>query len=316
MNFSDAEKNEKTIKIIKEMIKSEKVPGAFIFEGEDEKNKEIISEALAKSIVCENTEYKKKNGEGCGRCRSCLKAEKFVHPDIIVSKSDGEGNLSFHIDKARDITGGLYLAPNDSETKVYIVQNMQDMTPQAQNALLKSIEEPPPFAVFIITVNSADLILETVKSRAVKFTISSKNETEKKDPLLCDDIITDILAKNPDKLSTYQKLVSKASDKSGKTEIINFYNCLENALRDVLTAKILISRKNSNSGEFPFLYFTGQTANREDVLEKVKKLADIYSVNKILNLSKTVHKYKSDLDYNINIRLNLASFLSSINLQQ
>ena len=304
MNFSDAEKNENTIKIIKEMIKSEKIPGAFIFEGEDEKNKEIISEVLAKSIVCENTGYKKKNGEGCGTCGSCIKAEKFIHPDVIVSKSDGEGSLSFHIDKARDIIGGLYLAPNESDTKVYIIQNMQDMTPQAQNALLKSLEEPPPFAVFIITVTDGSLILETVKSRAVRFTLYSKNETAKKDPRFYEESILDILEQKPDKLPAYQKLVSKAFDKSGKGEVLDFYSCLENALRDILVAKIL------NTKDFSFLYFDS------GAFEKAKKLSDIYSTKKILNLSKTVHKYKADLDYNINIRLNLSSFLSSVNLQQ
>ena len=311
MNFSDVKKNENTIKIIKEMIKSEKIPGAFMFEGEDEKNKKIISEVLAKSIVCENTGYKKKNGEGCGTCGSCIRAEKFIHPDVIVSKSDGEGNLSFHIDKARDIISGLYLAPNESETKVYIIQDMQDMTPQAQNALLKSLEEPPPFAVFIITATDGGLLLETVKSRAVKFTLySSKNEAAKKDLRSYEEPILAILEQKPDKLPTYQKLISKTFDKSGKGEILDFYSCLENALRDVLVAKI------SNAKDLSFLYFGGHNAESGGDGEKIKKLSDMYSVKKILNLSKTVHKYKTDLDYNINIRLNLSSFFSAVNLQQ
>ena len=301
MNFSDAGKNGNTIKIIKEMIKSGKIPGAFIFEGEDERSKKTISEALAKSIVCEDIGYKKKNGEACGECSSCMKAERSIHPDIIVSGPEGEGSLSFHIDKARDIVAGLYLAPNESETKAYIIQDMQNMTPQAQNALLKAIEEPPPFAVFVITANSGDLILETVKSRAVKFKLESEDAFAKKDPQIYEDLILDILQK-PDKTSIYQKLAPKAPDKSGKLELMSFYSCLENALRDVLVAKIFAG---ADPNAFPLLHFGGA--------EKAQKLADIYSAKKILNLSKTVREYKADLEYNINVRLNLASFLSSAN---
>ena len=296
MNFSDIEKNDKnenTIKIIMEMIKSEKIPSAFIFEGEDEENKKIISEALAKAIICQNNEYKKKNGEGCGICGACIKAQKSIHPDIIVSKSESDGNLSFHIDKARDITGGLYLAPNESERKVYIIQDMHNMTPQGQNALLKSLEEPPPFAVFIITVNNGDLILETVKSRAVKFSMDFKSKAAKKSPQQYEDIISDILSQKSDKLEIYQKLLSKAVDKSGKTEVLNFYSLLENALRDLLVAKIFTPNE-----------FNGQNPAND--------LANTYSTKKILNLSKKIQKYKADLEYNINIRLNLTSFFSTM----
>jgi DNA polymerase III delta prime subunit len=306
MKFSDIEKNKKnenTIKIIKEMIKSEKIPGAFIFEGEDEKSKKIISEVLAKAIVCENTQHKKKNGEGCGACGACIKAEKYIHPDVIVSKSDGEGNLSFHIDKARDIIGGLYLAPNESETKVYIIQDMQNMTPQGQNALLKSLEDPPSFAVFIITVNNRDLILETIKSRAVKFTVDFSEKSAEKPLQNYEDIILDILAQKSDKFAAYQKLLSKASEKSGKSEVLNFYSCFENALRDILIAKIFTSRDTPGIKNHSFMYLD---------FEKTKDLSKIYSTKKILNLSKIIHKYKAYLDYNINIRLNLSSFFCNI----
>jgi len=318
LNFSDVQKNSDTVRIITDMIKSDKIPGAFIFEGEKESGKTLIANVLAKAIVCQNTEHKKKFGDSCGVCSSCLKAEKNIHPDIIISEPDGDGNLSFHIDKVREIINGLYLSPNESETKVYIIEDMQNMTPQGQNALLKSIEEPPPFAVFIITVNNSDLILETVKSRAVRFAMYSVNDAKnsKKDAeRQYNEIIYDILAENPDRLATYQNLLSKIVDKSGKTDktdAADFYSCLENALRDIMTVKIFTQYEdpeNPENPDFPdisFLYFSGN-----DGFEQMKKLANLCSMKKILNLSKKIHKYKADLDYNINIRLNLTSFFSS-----
>ena len=312
LNFTDISKNknnENTVRIITDMIKSEKIPGAFIFEGEDSNTKNMISDILAKAIVCQDYEYKKKSGEPCGICQSCVKAGKNIHPDIVVSEPAGDGALSFHIDKVRDIINGLYLSPNESDTKVYIIKDMQNMTAQGQNALLKSIEEPPPFVVFIITVTSGDLILETVKSRAVKFAVDSVNyagkaKTTIKSPQNYNDLILDILAENPDRIEIYQKLLSKPPD---KTEILNFYSNLENAIRDILVAKIFMRYENADIKDFSFLYFTDSNS-----FEEIKKLTNFYSIKKIFNLSKKIHKYKADLDYNINIRLNITSFLSSL----
>ena len=287
--------NEQTAKIIKDMIKSNKIPGAFIFEGDSSNFVQgggtSFADILAKAIVCHDYGHKEKYGEACGICGSCVKSDKGIHPDIIISEPGGEGNLSFHIDKVRDIISGLYLSPNESDTKVYIIKDMQNMTPQGQNALLKSIEEPPPFAVFIITVNSGDLILETVKSRAVRFVLDS-DESGKKTPPIYDELIRDILTENPDKLLIYQKLFSSGLEKNDKTEVLRFYSGLENALRDIMVAKIFMSYENDGD---------------------MKKLVNLYSIKKILNLSKKIHKYKADLEYNINIRLNLTSFLSSLN---
>ena len=318
MNFSDIVKNENTVKIIRDMIKFNKIPGTFIFEGEQENDKNLISNVLAKAVVCQNNDHKKEFGDSCGVCDSCVKAEKNIHPDIIVPEPDGEGALSYHIKKVReDIIDGLYLTPNESDKKVYIIKDMQNMTPQGQNALLKSIEEPPPFVVFIITVNSSDLILETVKSRSVKFTMdyndyADKSKTSKKIQSNYGELIFDILAENPDKLAIYQKLLTKGLEKSDKTEVLTFYSYLENALRDILVAKIFMSYENPENSEInsiSFIYF-----NNFNDLELLKKLANLYSAKKILSLSKKIHKYKADLDYNINIRLNLTSFLSSLSI--
>jgi len=288
---------ENTLKIISEMIKSDKIPGAFIFEGEKSGGTDFISDILAKAIVCENAEHKKKFGESCGVCGACIKSGKGVHPDIIITEPDGEGSLSFHIDKVRDIINGLYLSPNESGRKVYIIKDMQNMTPQGQNALLKSLEEPPPFVVFIITVTSYDLILETVKSRAARFSLEYTDKTIKKASVY-GDLIFDILAENPDRLPVYQKLLAKNPEKA---EIIQFYSCLENALRDIIVAKIFISRETP---DVTFLYFGS--------FDEIKKLINLYPTKKILDFSKKVHEFKVDLDYNINIRLNIASFLSSL----
>ena len=313
LNNTGRLKNEKAIKIIKEMVEADKIPGAFIFESERGDIGDLFAEDLAKTIVCGDFEYKSKYGEACGICESCAKADRKIHPDIIVSEPEGEGSLSFHIDKVRDIINGLYLTPNESEKKVYIICDMQNMTPQGQNALLKSIEEPPPFAVFIITVNNSDLILETVKSRAVRFVLDCGDEDAKKNiPPVYNDLARDILNENPDKLSLYQKLMSSVLEKNDKAEVLKFYMYLENSLRDILVAKIFMSYENDGNNkneEIKNISFLSDFNNSDNI----KKIMNLYSIKKILNLSKKIQKYKTDLDYNINLRLNLTSFLSGIN---
>ena len=174
---------------------------------------------------------------------------------------------------------------------------MQNMTPQAQNALLKSLEEPPRFAVFIITVNDGGLILETVKSRAVRFALDYGGMPGKKNlTQLYSGLIGDILSGSPNRAQAAEL------GKADKAEVVNFYTNMENALRDILAAKIFAEADAGIS----FLYFDG--------LEQIDKLTNLYPTKKIFDLSKKIRKYKSDLDYNINIKLNLASFLSGINV--
>lgn len=299
---------ENALGIIKEMVKSNKIPGAFIFEDESGEAGGFCAEILAKTIVCQNTAYKKSFGEPCGVCAGCIKADKGIHPDIIAAKPDGEGSLSLHIDKVREMIDGLYFLPNEADIKVYIIRDMQNMTPQAQNALLKSIEEPPPFAVFIITVNNGDLILETVKSRAALFVLKNAGRhPKKKSPELYGEFFRDMLTNKSDKFSVYQKLFSALIEKPDKTEVFNFYCHTENALRDILMAKIFALNKtpgDSDMSGVPFLYFNG--------FGEINDLINLYSIKKILNLSKNIQKYKSDLDYNVNIKLNLTAFLSDL----
>ena len=278
--------------VIKNMIKTGRIPGAFIFEGSPELAGSH-ADMLAKAAVCSDYKYKLEHGGACGACQACAKAAKNIHPDIIIAEPEGEGSQSFHIDKVRELIADLYLAPNESERKVYIIKDMHNMTPQGQNALLKSLEEPPVFVIFIITAQNLDLILETVKSRAVKFSLGEASDSQ--DDYA--DIINNILGGTADKLALYQDIIKKL-DKAGKPGVINFYYKLENAVRDILAAKIC-------SSDIELLYFN----NKRELLDNC---AVSYSVKKILELYKKIGEHKSDLEYNANMRLNLSSFFSAI----
>lgn len=98
------------------------------------------------------------------------KGKKQLHPDIYEYSAPGGAN-SFHIDKIRDIIADVYITPNEADYKIYILGNAHCMNENAQNALLKILEEPPGYAVFILTAENRSALLETVLSRAVVISV-------------------------------------------------------------------------------------------------------------------------------------------------
>ena len=342
MKLNEFIKNKYIINAIKDMVQSKRVSGTFIFEGAEGSGKTEIAKTLAKTIICLDSDYKEKYGEGCGVCKSCEKADKNTHPDIITAEPGENKAGGFHIDKVREIIGELYLSPNESDVKVYILEDLQNMTVQAQNSLLKSIEEPPHFVVFIITTTSCDLILETVASRAVKFTMEYIDNKTMQDYLenyltgySSDEIKKAVKFSNGSIGEAMDILKNKTSAYSGmdgqikhilygkaknsksdiftalqklmlenltRNELLNFYSALETAARDILIFKIFINGYGGQEILNMMTYF-------EDC-EDIEVLANIYSTEKIYELMQNIHDFKSNLDYNINTKLNIAVFFA------
>lgn len=165
------------------LISSSRLPHAIIIEGEDGLGKRTLARELAQALVCRSDGEKP-----CNNCAQCRKAERGVHPDIFEYSAAG-GARSFHIDTVRDVINDVYMSPNEADYKVYILGNAHCMNENAQNAILKVLEEPPAYAVFILTVSSRTMLLETVLSRAVVLSVSGVDHKTGA------DYITD---KNPD----------------------------------------------------------------------------------------------------------------------
>lgn len=121
---------------------------------------------LASALLCSGQKAP------CGLCRDCRKNAAGVHPDQIWLRrqKDDKGNLrrELYVDQIRSMTADAAVAPNESERKVYIVEEAERMNVQAQNALLKALEDPPGHACFILCAAAADALLPTVRSRCVR----------------------------------------------------------------------------------------------------------------------------------------------------
>ncbi len=166
MNFRFFLGNEKIKEQLSFLLSSAHFPHALILEGEGGIGKRTLARELAAYLVCRSEGEKP-----CYECAQCRKALKGVHPDIFEHSATG-GARSFHIDVVRDIISDIYMPPNEAEYKIYILGNAHCMNENAQNALLKVLEEPPAYAVFILTAARKSMLLETVLSRAVTITLS------------------------------------------------------------------------------------------------------------------------------------------------
>ena len=145
-------------------ITSGRISQAYLFTGENMSGKEYIARIFANALVCENPE----NGyEPCGKCRSCLQAASGNNPDIITVTHDKPGMIS--VDDVRSqIVNDEKVKPYQSKWKIYIMNEAEKMTPQAQNALLKTLEEPSEYVVILLLATSASAMLSTVISRCVQ----------------------------------------------------------------------------------------------------------------------------------------------------
>ncbi|EET62026.1 DNA polymerase III, delta' subunit [Marvinbryantia formatexigens DSM 14469] len=142
-------------------IASGKVSHAYILNGEKGSGKKTIARAFAKALNCESDEERP-----CGKCHSCRLADGGNHPDIMEITHDKPNSIS--VDDIRgQVVEDVQVRPYSSPYKIYIIDDAEKMTMQAQNALLKTIEEPPSYVVVLLLTTNASSLLQTILSRCV-----------------------------------------------------------------------------------------------------------------------------------------------------
>lgn len=177
MNFAGFKGNEKIKQQLEYLIASSRLPHAIILEGEEGIGKRTLAREIALNLFC------REEDSPCRKCPQCSKVIKGIHPDVYEYTAEG-GPRSFHIDIVRDIRNDAVMPPNEAEYRIFILGNCQCMNANAQNALLKILEEPPAYALFILTVTNKSALLETILSRSVVFKLSGVEDKEGAD-LIC-----------------------------------------------------------------------------------------------------------------------------------
>ena len=176
--FGDIIGHEQIITHLRSAIALDMVSHAYILNGPEYSGKMMLAEAFAMALQCE--------GEGerpCLECKSCRQAMDHNQPDIIYVSHEKPNTIG--VDDIRtQINNDIVIKPYSSRYKVYIVDEAEKMNQQAQNALLKTIEEPPAYAVILLLTTNADSFLQTILSRCITLNLKAVKEEVIRDYLM------------------------------------------------------------------------------------------------------------------------------------
>lgn len=169
--FKDVVGHKDIINYIRNAVREDKVSHAYILNGERGAGKKMLANLFATTLLCE-----KGGPDPCNECHSCRQAESGNHPDIIKVTHEKPNSIS--VDDIREqVNNTIMIKPYQGPYKVYIIPQADMMTPQAQNALLKTIEEPPEYAVIMLLTENADTLLPTINSRCVMLKLRNIKDT-------------------------------------------------------------------------------------------------------------------------------------------
>ncbi len=148
-------------------------PHALLLTGPAGSGKRTAAQYAAAMLLC-----RKEGLPPCGDCPSCRKLTSGNHPDFAVLLPEGKSK-TIGVDKVREIKAAAYISPHEAPRKVFFIPEAQRLRPEAQNALLKIIEEPPEAAYFIFTAPGPGSLLETVCSRLTICSMGALNEAQR-----------------------------------------------------------------------------------------------------------------------------------------
>lgn len=170
-SFKDVVGHKDIINYIRNAVSEDKVSHAYILNGERGSGKKMLANLFASTLQCE-----KGGPDPCNECHSCKQAESGNHPDIIHVTHEKPNTISVE-DVRTQVNNDIMIKPYQGPYKIYIISEADLMTPQAQNALLKTIEEPPEYAVIFLLTENAQMLLPTITSRCVMLKLRNIKDT-------------------------------------------------------------------------------------------------------------------------------------------
>ena len=273
-------------KNISQLIKHNRLAHAILIDAGSAKQRDELAVFLAESFVCSEENHP------CGKCHNCLKAESLCHPDIIIKDPDEINEKTFKVSAVREIRTDAYIIPNEADKKVYILKSADKMNPQAQNALLKIIEEPPEYARFILECESRASMLDTIMSRVTAFGLGADNSANESNEISCADELAIKLA---------QALLD-----STEIEFMKLCSAFEKdkeLFSSVLPSFQLIFRN-------AVIINSGSTLTLGAGNEVSRMLASKFSVNALMAIIKQTDEFNLSISRNANKNLLITRFCS------
>lgn len=170
-SFKDVVGHKNIINYIKNAVQEDKVSHAYILNGARGSGKKMLAALFGETLLCE-----KQGPEPCNKCHSCRQVDSGNHPDLIHVRHEKPNTISVE-DIRRQVNNDIMIKPYKGPYKVYIIADAELMNQQAQNALLKTIEEPPEYAVIFLLTENAEQLLPTITSRCVMLKLRNIKDT-------------------------------------------------------------------------------------------------------------------------------------------
>lgn len=270
----------KALNYIKEALKSGRLSHSYLISGSEEI---ALGKSIAKHVLC------KQEHTGCGSCSSCLKLASDNHPDMMFIEPDGASIKNAQVEAFQEF---IYIRPFESANKIVVFQKAHLMTDRAQNRILKVLEEPPEYAVFIFLTSQMDLMLDTVLSRCQ---VISEDETTEPvlDKVMMEKVLE--LAKGIETADVGRVFEYGPYLKKEKEKISEFLMMLSILLRDALiyreTNNIhLITRQNLTILNY-----------KDNVFSLSKGLSRIKNIALIECIEETDLKLKNNMNFDLTI---------------
>ena len=259
--------------------------------------KKIIAKEFAKMILCTS------ENKYCDKCKSCIEFNTNNNPDFSIIEPDGN---SIKIDQIREFQKKVSEKPIISQKKIYIINDSDKMTVEAQNCLLKTLEEPPEFVVIILIGTNENLFLSTIKSRCMILHFEQIEEKEISKYLQENYQIT---IKSKNMLNAFQGSIGKALQLKDKQEqyekIENLVNTLEKTDKiDLINnAEFLYSNKEEKTEILDYM---------EVILMNIAKQSNKYAQT-IEIIEKTKKRLQANANYDMNIDNMLFEIWEAVN---
>lgn len=157
MPFHDIKGQDKQLGLLRNYMAEGRISGGYLFSGPEGIGKKLAAKTLAKALNCPE-----KENDACDKCPSCSKIENNQHPDIHIVGTESD---EIKIDDIRQLQREINFRPYEAKFKVFIIDNAHTLNPEASNALLKILEEPPKNSLIILISDKPALLFKTITSR-------------------------------------------------------------------------------------------------------------------------------------------------------
>ena len=172
--FADIVGNEQIKGFLERALQTGAVSHSYILNGEDGTGKMMFARAFAKALQCTGAAAGERP---CNRCHSCIQAASGNQPDIVFVQHEKPGTIG--IDDIRNgLVNDIQIRPYESQYKIYIVDEAEKLSVQAQNAMLKTIEEPPSYGIILLLSSNVNAFLPTIRSRCVELTVRPVSDAQ------------------------------------------------------------------------------------------------------------------------------------------